>query len=89
MTSHDHEPIIRFTARAAIPLVALLGAAVGLVAMLYTGAAEPTVINDPGAVVRFGLPAAKFVFNLAMSLTVGALLFALLILPRTQGRIRG
>lgn len=88
MTTHDNEPIIRFTARAAIPILALLGFGAGLVAMLYTGAAEPTVINDPGAIVRFGLPAAKMVFNLAMSLTIGALLFALLILPRTQGRVR-
>ncbi len=63
-----------------------LGCVVGLAALFFTGAANPTLLNDPGSVVRFGLPAAKFVFNTAMSLTVGALMFAVLILPRTEGR---
>ncbi len=63
-----------------------LGCVVGLAALFFTGAANPTLLNDPGSVVRLGLPAAKFVFNTAMSLTVGALMFAVLILPRTEGR---
>ncbi|UZD63580.1 bifunctional copper resistance protein CopD/cytochrome c oxidase assembly protein [Brevibacterium sp. JSBI002] len=54
--------------------------------MFFTGAAETTKLADPGPFVKFGLPAAKFIFNLAMSLTLGALMFALLILPRTQSR---
>jgi cytochrome c oxidase assembly factor CtaG len=66
--------------------VVFLGCVVGLAALFFTGAANPTLLNDPGSVVRFGLPAAKFVFNTAMSLTVGALMFAVLILPRTDGR---
>lgn len=71
------------------PLVVIGGLAVGTLAMLFTGAAEATLLNDPGPYVRFGLPAAKLVFNVAMSLTLGALMFALLILPRTQTKGRG
>ncbi len=86
MSSVSVEPVTRFASRAAVPLVVLAGLIAGTAAMLYTGAADATLLNDPGPSVRFGLPAAKFVFNLAMSLTLGALMFALLILPRTQGR---
>ncbi|WP_181275131.1 cytochrome c oxidase assembly protein [Brevibacterium oceani] len=86
MSSPVFEPIVRFTQRAAVPIVVFLGCVVGLAALFFTGAANPTLLNDPGSVVRFGLPAAKFVFNTAMSLTVGALMFAVLILPRTEGR---
>ncbi|MCI4012295.1 cytochrome c oxidase assembly protein [Brevibacterium sp. ZH18] len=89
MKSQVFEPIVRFAARAAVPIVVILGLVVGLLAMLFTGAAEATLLNDPGPSVRFGLPAAKFVFNLAMSVTIGALMFALLILPRTAGRGTG
>ncbi len=83
------EPLTRFASRAAVPIVVLAGLIVGTAAMLFTGAADATLLNDPGPAVRFGLPAAKFVFNLAMSLTLGALMFALFILPRTQGRRAG
>ncbi|WP_210603662.1 cytochrome c oxidase assembly protein [Brevibacterium oceani] len=86
MSSPVFEPIVRFTQRAAVPIVVFLGCVVGLAALFFTGAANPTLLNDPGSVVRLGLPAAKFVFNTAMSLTVGALMFAVLILPRTEGR---
>ncbi|WP_413332977.1 cytochrome c oxidase assembly protein [Brevibacterium sp. GP-SGM9] len=86
MSSPIFEPVTRFAARAAVPIVVILGLIVGLAALFFTGAAEATLLNDPGPLVKFGLPAAKFIFNLAMSLTLGALMFALLILPRTQGR---
>lgn len=69
-----------------IPVLVLTGIAAGATAFFFTGAAEATKLADPGPIVKFGLPAAKFIFNLAMSLTLGALMFALLILPRTQGR---
>ncbi|WP_367618843.1 cytochrome c oxidase assembly protein, partial [Brevibacterium sp.] len=82
------ESVTRFTSRAAVPIVVILCLTVGVAAMLFTGAAEATLLNDPGPYVRFGLPAAKFVFNISMALTLGALMFALLILPRTQGRGR-
>ncbi|MDN5738732.1 cytochrome c oxidase assembly protein [Brevibacterium sp. BDJS002] len=88
MSTQVFDSVTRFTSRAAVPLVVIGGLGVGLAAMLFTGAAEATLLNDPGPYVRFGLPAAKFVFNIAMALTLGALMFALLILPRTQGRSR-
>lgn len=83
------DSITRFTSRAAVPIVVILGLIVGTAAMLFTGAAEATRLIDPGPVIRFGLPASKFLFNLAMSVTIGALMFALLIVPRTQGRRSG
>jgi cytochrome c oxidase assembly factor CtaG/putative copper export protein len=85
VSSPVFEPITRFVQRAAVPIVVFLGLIIGVAALFFTGAANPTLLNDPGSVVRFGLPAAKFVFNIAMSLTVGALMFAVLILPRTAG----
>jgi len=85
VSSSGFEPITRFVQRATVPIVVFLGVIAGLAALFFTGAANPTLLNDPGSVVRFGLPAAKFVFNIAMSLTVGALMFAVLILPRTAG----
>lgn len=88
MTSKIIAPLVGFTTRAAVPIVVVVGLIVAFLAMLYTGAAEATLLNDPGRVVRFGLPAAKSLFNVAMSVTIGSLLFALLILPRTQGRTR-
>lgn len=88
MSTQVFESVTRFTSRAAVPIVVIGGLAVGMAAMLFTGAAEATLLNDPGPYVRFGLPAAKFVFNLSMAMTLGALMFALLILPRTQGRGR-
>lgn len=74
---------------AALPLFLLLGAVVGSVALVLTGAAAPTVIGDSGPLGRWGLPTAEFVFNTAMSLTVAALVLAVLVLPRTQGRKGG
>ncbi|MDN6158033.1 MAG: bifunctional copper resistance protein CopD/cytochrome c oxidase assembly protein [Brevibacterium sp.] len=88
MSTQVFESVTRFTSRAAVPIVVILCLTVGVAAMLFTGAAEATLLNDPGPYVRFGLPAAKFVFNISMALTLGALMFALLILPRTQGRGR-
>ncbi|SMX83336.1 putative copper resistance protein D [Brevibacterium sp. 239c] len=88
MSTQVFESVTRFTSRAAVPLVVIGGLAVGLAAMLFTGAASATLLNDPGPYVRYGLPAAKFVFNISMALTLGALMFALLILPRTRGRGR-
>lgn len=86
MSSPIFEPVVRFASRAAVPIVIFLGLIAGLGALVFTGAANATLLNDPGSVVRFGLPTAKFVFNLAMSVTVGALMFAVLILPRTDRR---
>lgn len=88
MSSAALSSAVRTTARAAIPLLVVVGLAACVAGLFLTGAAEATRLIDPGPWVRFGLPVAKFVFNLAMSLTVGAILFLLLILPRTRGRTR-
>ena len=77
------EPQVRI---AALPLYTLVGAIVGSIGLLLTGAAAPTVLADSGPLGRWGLPAAEFVFNTAMILTIGALLLAVIVVPRTQGR---
>lgn len=60
------------------PLAATLGL---LVALALGGAAAPEVLADPGAFVRWGLPALTGVRDLAMALTIGALLLAAAVLP--------
>ncbi|MET4782856.1 cytochrome c oxidase assembly protein [Glaciihabitans sp. UYNi722] len=44
------------------------------VALKIGGAADPYRFFDPGAVVRYGLPAANVLFNLGASVTIGALI---------------
>ena len=68
---------------AALPGFIVLGAVVGLLALDSTGAAAPTLLNDAGPLGRFGLPAAKFLFNTAMAVTIGALVLASVVLPRS------
>jgi cytochrome c oxidase assembly factor CtaG/putative copper export protein len=53
----------------------------GFVALLISlaiggGADAPTIGADPGELVRFGLPAAKLLVNLATAVTLGALVLA-------------
>lgn len=61
-------------------LVAAVAGVVG--ALLWTGAAAVPLLSDPGAFTRWGLPVATTVHNLALSTLVGALVFAVVILPR-------
>lgn len=77
------EPQVRI---AAVPLFVLIGALAGSIGLLATGAAAPTVLADSGPLGRWGLPAAEFVFNSAMALTIGSLLLAVVVFPRTAGR---
>ena len=77
------EPQVRL---AALPLYLLVGAIVGSIGLVLTGAAAPTVLADSGPLGRWGLPAAEFVFNSAMAMTLGALLLAVVVVPRTAGR---
>jgi cytochrome c oxidase assembly factor CtaG/putative copper export protein len=59
------------------PAVLLLVAFAALMAALaFGGGANATLLVDPGAVVRFGLPIAKLVMNLGVATTVGALALA-------------
>lgn len=77
------EPQVR---TAAVPLFVLIGALAGSIGLIATGAAAPTVLADSGPLGRWGLPLAEFVFNSAMALTVGSLLLAVVVFPRTTGR---
>lgn len=47
-----------------------------LLALRYGGGAEAPLLADPGAVVRYGLPASKMVVNLGAAVAIGALLLA-------------
>lgn len=55
-----------------------------LVALVVGGGAEPALIADPGAVVRFGLPIARVVVDLAAAVTIGGLALATVGLSRTE-----
>jgi cytochrome c oxidase assembly factor CtaG/putative copper export protein len=76
----------RLTQSSALPLYLLAGVVLGSLALVLTGAAAPTVVGDSGPLGRWGLPTAKFLFNTALTLTIGALVLAVGVLPRTQGR---
>ena len=69
------------TAGAVIAVVAVLAVCTGLAAAALSGAIAPTVIADPGAVVRWGLVAVRVIADLAAALTVGTLLLAAVALP--------
>lgn len=53
-----------------------------VVALLYSGAAAGRQLGDPGALTRWGLPVSKVLNNTAAAATIGALVFAVVILPR-------
>ena len=61
-----------------------LGAAIIAVvlALLWTGATAVAQLADPGAFTRWGLPVATTIHNLALSAVIGALVFAVVILPK-------
>lgn len=69
---------------------ALLGGAVAVVlgalvlALLFSGAAAARQLGDPGALTRWGLPVAKAFNNVGAAGTIGALVFAVGILPRRR-----
>ena len=47
-----------------------------LAALMFGGAAAPLPLQDPGPVVRFGLPVSKLLVNLTAAVTIGSLLLA-------------
>ncbi|WP_460776596.1 cytochrome c oxidase assembly protein [Microbacterium sp. GXF7504] len=64
--------------RVAGPVILLIAALIALVAALVVGGgAAPLAIADAGPVVRWGLPVAKLVVNLAAAVMVGSLVTAL------------
>lgn len=58
-------------------------------ALLFTGAAAAAQLSDPGALTRWGLPVAKAIQNGAVATVIGALVFAVVILPKHAGPRRG
>lgn len=72
-------------------LVAVPATIALLVALSGGGGAAPQPLEDPGAMVRWGLPAVKLVYSVAAAATVGALLFMVTVVsPSTNawGRAR-
>jgi len=55
-----------------------------LAGLALTGAAAPSVLFDPGSVVRFGLPLARVVHDTAAAATIGFALFAVCLAPGTR-----
>ncbi|GAA1349412.1 cytochrome c oxidase assembly protein [Arthrobacter koreensis] len=55
------------------------------IALLFTGAAAASQLSDPGALTRWGLPIAKALQNGAVAAVIGALVFAVFILPKHTG----
>lgn len=73
---------------APLPLTAAalsLGLAGLIAAGLLTGLQNPGQLSDPGALTRWGLPVARFIHHLAMSVAVAAAIFAALVIPASAG----
>jgi len=62
-------------------MTALLAVGTGLAAAALSGAIAPTVIADPGLVVRWGLVVVRVIADLAAALTVGTLVLAAVAFP--------
>nr|WP_246020899.1 cytochrome c oxidase assembly protein [Arthrobacter echini] len=58
-----------------------------ILGLLYSGAAATRQLGDPGALTRWGLPVAKTLNNTAAAGTIGALVFAVVMLPRRIGAV--
>lgn len=78
-----------FLGRITVPLLVILGGATAVVAAVASGATQAQVLGDPGALTRLSLPAARAVFNLSAAATIGALVVASFVLPRTPRRRKG
>jgi cytochrome c oxidase assembly factor CtaG/putative copper export protein len=66
--------IVRIAGPAALLLVALLSA---IAALRYGGGTDPQLLQDPGSVVRWGLPISKLLVNIGAAGTIGALVLGL------------
>lgn len=60
----------------------VVGVVALLLALAFTGATTPTLLADPGALVRWGLPVVGLVVNLASAVTIGSLVLCAVVLPR-------
>ncbi|MBF4589140.1 cytochrome c oxidase assembly protein [Curtobacterium sp. VKM Ac-1395] len=72
--------IARISGPAVLVLVAFVSV---LVALVIGGGADPALIADPGPVVRFGLPIARVLVDLAAATVIGGLALATVGLSRT------
>lgn len=71
--------------RVAGPALLVLAAVVSVVAALFLGgAAQATLLVDPGPVVRFGLPLAKALLNISAAVTIGTLFLTCFALSRDE-----
>lgn len=69
------------TAVAVVAVASVLAVSTGLAAAAFSGAVAPTVIADPGTLVRWGLVAVRVIADLAAALTIGTLILAAVALP--------
>ncbi|GAB3563718.1 cytochrome c oxidase assembly protein [Spelaeicoccus albus] len=82
---------------ARFPDSALLGILIGaviavgmlIVGLLYTGAAAASVVDDPGALVRWSLPVVNLAYNISVAVTIGSLLLAAVVVPRSRSAAPG
>src|SRR5690349_12773318 len=74
---------------AAVRVVVLVASAVVAVVagVAFSGAVAPRVLADPGAAVRWGLPVAETLTELAGAVALGALVLAVGVLPRRQAAL--
>ena len=70
--------VLRIVGPTILVVAALIAAVVGLV---IGGGAAPRLASDPGALVRWGLPAAKLIVNLSGAAMLGPLVLAVFALP--------
>ncbi|MBD2760459.1 bifunctional copper resistance protein CopD/cytochrome c oxidase assembly protein [Yimella sp. cx-573] len=66
------------------PFVTAFAVAVTTLAVIFSGAATPLELLDPGPAARWGLPITRTVHDLAAALTVGALLVGGLLVPESS-----
>lgn len=53
-----------------------------VIALLFSSAAAASTLIDPGALTRWGLPISLIFHNLAVATVIGALVFAVVLLPK-------
>ncbi|MHA7144608.1 cytochrome c oxidase assembly protein [Arthrobacter sp. TmT3-37] len=78
-------PVERALGAGWLTLAGVVVLAALVIALFYSGAAAARQLGDPGALTRWGLPVAKVLNNTAAAGTIGALVFAVIMLPRTVG----
>ncbi|KGN40999.1 cytochrome c oxidase assembly protein [Knoellia aerolata] len=72
------------TATGPVAVVTLSALAVTLVAASLSGVIAPLVLDDPGPLVRWGLPLARVASDLASAMTLGLLLLAAFLVPERR-----